>query len=190
MSDLSSLTRDWACVPCIARQILNHWTTREVPNLKDFKSYLANIWNECNCTVVWTFFGIAFLSNWNENWLFPVLWPLLNFPNLLAYWVLTSTASSFRIWNSSAGVPSPPLALFIVVLPKTHFSLVKPHLTLGCPRHHPICMSSVPSLTDTPYLTCTELTICSLFGGICECFLGFKSNQSDKNLYKMWPTPN
>ena len=31
MWDLSSLTRDWACVPCIARQILNHWTIREVP---------------------------------------------------------------------------------------------------------------------------------------------------------------
>ena len=106
------------------------------------------MWNECNCTVVWTFFGIAFLSNWNENWLFPVLWPLLNFPNLLAYWVLTSTASSFRIWNSSAGVPSPPLALFTVVLPKTHFSLVKPHLTLGCPQHHPsACPQSLHSLT-------------------------------------------
>ena len=27
----------------------------------------------------------AFLWNWNENWTFPVLWPLLSFPNLLAY---------------------------------------------------------------------------------------------------------
>ena len=24
---------------------------------------------------------------WNENWLFPVLWPWLSFTNLLAYWV-------------------------------------------------------------------------------------------------------
>ena len=32
-------------------------------------------------------FGIAFLWDWNENWPFPVLWPLLSFPNLLAYWV-------------------------------------------------------------------------------------------------------
>ena len=28
--------------------------------------------------------------------------------------------SSFRIWNSSAGIPSPPLVLFIVMLPKAH----------------------------------------------------------------------
>ena len=32
----------------------------------------------------------------------------------------TITVSSFRIWNSSTGIPSPPLALFIVRLPKAH----------------------------------------------------------------------
>ena len=57
------------------------------PSLKDFEHYLASLWNEYNCVVVWTFFGIALLWDWNENWPFPVLWPLLNFPNLLAYWV-------------------------------------------------------------------------------------------------------
>ena len=45
------------------------------------------VWDECYCAVVWTFFGIAFLRDWNENWPFPVLWPLLSFPNLLANWV-------------------------------------------------------------------------------------------------------
>ena len=34
----------------------------------------------------------------------------------------TFAASSFRIWNSSTGIPSPPLALFIVTLPKAHLS--------------------------------------------------------------------
>ena len=34
----------------------------------------------------------------------------------------TFTASYFRIWNSSAGIPSPPLALFVVMLPKTHLT--------------------------------------------------------------------
>ena len=33
MWDLNSPTRDLAHVPCIGRQILNHWTTREVPKL-------------------------------------------------------------------------------------------------------------------------------------------------------------
>ena len=34
----------------------------------------------------------------------------------------TLTASSFRIWNSSTGIPSPPLALFLVMLPKAHLT--------------------------------------------------------------------
>ena len=57
------------------------------PSLENFEHYFASVWEECNCVVVWTFFGIAFLWDWNENWPFPVLWPLLSFPNLLAYWV-------------------------------------------------------------------------------------------------------
>ena len=57
------------------------------PSLKDFEHDLTSMWNECNCVVVWTFFGIALLWYWNEYWPFRVLWPLLSFPNLLAYWV-------------------------------------------------------------------------------------------------------
>ena len=34
----------------------------------------------------------------------------------------TFTASSFRIWNSSTGIPSPPLALLIVMLSKSHLT--------------------------------------------------------------------
>ena len=32
------------------------------------------------------------------------------------------TASSFRIWNSSTGIPSPPLALLVVMLPEAHLT--------------------------------------------------------------------
>ena len=53
------------------------------PDLENFEHYFANVWDECNCVVVWAFFGIAYLWEWNENWPFPVLWPLLSFPNLL-----------------------------------------------------------------------------------------------------------
>ena len=35
----------------------------------------------------------------------------------------TFTASSFRIWNSSTGIPSPPLALFVVMLSLMSFKL-------------------------------------------------------------------
>ena len=74
-----------------SKSILNIWKfTGHVllkPGLENFEHYFASVWDECNCMVVWTFFDIAFLWDWNENWPFPILWPLLSFPNLLAYWV-------------------------------------------------------------------------------------------------------
>ena len=57
------------------------------PGLENFEHYFTSEWDEFKCVVVWAFFGIAFLWDCNENWHFPVLWPLLSFPNLLAYWV-------------------------------------------------------------------------------------------------------
>ena len=75
------------------------------------------MWNECNCRVIGPFFGTAFLWDWNENspfqscghcWIFQICWH--NECSIL-------TASSFRIWNRSAGIPSPP-TLPVVMLPK------------------------------------------------------------------------
>ena len=79
------------------------------PGLENFEHYFTSVWDECNCAVVWTFSGIAFLWNCNENGPFPVLWPLLSFTKCWHIECSTFTASSFRIWNSSTGIPSPPL---------------------------------------------------------------------------------
>ena len=35
------------------------------PVLGNFEHYFASMWDECNCVVVWAFFGIAFLWDWN-----------------------------------------------------------------------------------------------------------------------------
>ena len=37
------------------------------PSWKNFEHYLASMWNEHNCVIVWTFFGIALLLDWNKN---------------------------------------------------------------------------------------------------------------------------
>ena len=70
---------------------LNIWKFRVhvplKPGLKNFEYYFASVWDECNCAIVWTFLDVAFLWDWNDNWPFPVLWPLLSFPNLLGYWL-------------------------------------------------------------------------------------------------------
>ena len=43
------------------------------PGLENFVHYFTSMWDECTCAVVWAFFGIAFLWDWNESWPFPVL---------------------------------------------------------------------------------------------------------------------
>ena len=48
----------------------------------------------------------------------------------------TLIASSFRIWNSSAGIPSTSVALFVVMLPKAHLTHTPGCLDLGEWQHH------------------------------------------------------
>ena len=88
-------------------------------SLKDFEHYLASKWDEHNCMICLTFFGIAFLLDWNENWSFSALWLLLCFPNfadILNASLLQPHYLGFL--NSSAGIPSPLLSLFLVMFPK------------------------------------------------------------------------
>ena len=62
------------------------------PALENFEHYFSSLWDECNCVVVWAFFGIGMKTD-----LFPVLLPLLSFPNLLAYWVQHFNSIIFSI---------------------------------------------------------------------------------------------
>ena len=92
------------------------------PGLESFEHYFAQVWDECNCVVVWAFFGIAFLwvgtktdlfQSCGHCWVFQICWHIE---------CSTFTASSLRIWNTSIGIPSPPLALFVVMLSKAHLT--------------------------------------------------------------------
>ena len=86
--------------------------------------------------VVWTFFGIAFLWDWIKTdhfqsyghcWVFQICWHIE---------CSTFTASSFKILNSSAGIPSPPLSLFVVMLSKMHLKSHSRISALGEWSHH------------------------------------------------------
>ena len=54
---------------------------------------------------------IDLFQSCSHSWVFQICWHT-------EYSIFT--ASSFRIWNGSTGIPSPPLALFIAMLPKAH----------------------------------------------------------------------
>ena len=92
-----------SCSSAFCKTCLNIWKFKVhillKPGLENFEHYFTSLWDECNCVVVWAFFGIVFLWDWNENWPFPVLWPLLSFPNFLAYCVQHFHSIIFRVWN-------------------------------------------------------------------------------------------
>ena len=123
-----------------SKSILNIWKflVHELlkPRLENFEHYFASMWDECNCAVVWAFFGIAFLWNWNETDLFQSCGHCLVFQICWLIECSTFTASSFRIWNSSTGIPSPLLALFVVMLPNAHLTSLPGCLALGEWSHH------------------------------------------------------
>ena len=86
--------------------------------LENFEQYFTSVWDECNCAVVWAFFGIAFLWDWKENWPFPVLWPLLSFPNLQTIWTASNSPKINRSIQES-GLEL--LKVIICCLPDTVF---------------------------------------------------------------------
>ena len=65
------------------------------------------------------FFGVGMkidlFQSHGHCWVFQICWHIE---------CSTFTATSFRIWNSSTGILSPPLALFVVMLPKAHLTWV------------------------------------------------------------------
>ena len=87
------------------------------PGLENSEHYFTSVWDECNCVVVWAFFVIGMKNDLFQScdycWVFQICWHIE---------CSTFTASSLRIWNSSTGIPSPPLALFIVMLLKAHLT--------------------------------------------------------------------
>ena len=92
------------------------------PGLENFEHYFDSVWEQCSCVVsehslALPFFGIGMktdrFQSWGHCWVFQICWHIE---------CNTYTASSFRIWNSSTGIPSPPLTLFVVMLPKAHLT--------------------------------------------------------------------
>ena len=64
-----------------------------------------------------------FFQSCGHCWVFQISWYIE---------CSTLTASYFRIWNSSAGILSPPLGLFIVMLPKGHLTSHSSQTLSGC----------------------------------------------------------
>ena len=96
MSGSSQFTSCWS----LARRILR------ITLLEHFEHFLAL-----------SFFGIGMKTDLFQScghcWVFQICCHIE---------CSTLKTSSFRIWNRSTGIPSPPLALFVVMLPKAHLT--------------------------------------------------------------------
>ena len=68
-------------------------------------------------SLAFPFFGVGIKTDLFQScghcWVFQICWHI----ECSAF-----TASSFRIWNSSTRIPSPPLALFVAMLLKAHLT--------------------------------------------------------------------
>ena len=127
---------------CMIQLVLTIWSLVPLPSLNpawtsggsQFMYCWSLAWRILSITllvcemsaIVWSFehalalpfFGIRMKTDLFQScghcWVFQICWHIE---------CSTSTASSFRIWNSSTGIPSPPLALLVVMLPKAHLTL-------------------------------------------------------------------
>ena len=93
-------------------------------------------------------------------WVFQICWPIE---------YSTLTASSFRIWNSSAGIPSGPLALFMVMLPKAHLTLASGYMFIYFVTGSLYLMITVP-ISPTPESLSASRKHQSV---VCICEFGF-----------------
>ena len=97
-------------------------------------------------------FIFALLWHWNGNWPFPVLWPLLSFSNLLAYWVQHFNSIIF-IELEIAQLEFHQLSLFLSLL----WCFLRPTWlrTLGClalggwSHHHGYLDNQLVTLGET-----------------------------------------
>ena len=90
--------------------------------LENFEHYFASMWDECNCVVVWAFLALPFFGIEMKTDLFQSCGHCWVFQICSHIECSTFTASSSRIWSSSTGIPSPPLALFLVMISKAHLT--------------------------------------------------------------------
>ena len=73
--------------------------------------------DKCNCLVFQAFFNTTLPGNWDEDWPFQSCGHCWVFQICWHIECNALISSSFRVWNSSAGIPSPPLALLTGMLP-------------------------------------------------------------------------
>ena len=98
-------------------QFMYHWSLAWSILSITLPSYEMSIIVQFEHSLTLPFFGTGQITDLSQScdhcWVFQTCWHIE---------CSTFTASPFRIFNSSTGIPSPPPALFVVMLPKAHLT--------------------------------------------------------------------
>ena len=105
------------------------------PGLENFQNYFASVLDECNWAefelslalpLFWIRMKTHLCQSCGHCWVIHICWHIE---------CSIFTASSLRIWNSSTGIPSPPLAFFVAMPP----ALQRRHTAhlIQCPHSTP-----------------------------------------------------
>ena len=105
------------------------WVQQVCDESKTCQNILAML--QLEYSLAWPFFGTGMKTDLFQScghcWIFQICW-LIECSTLITL--------SFRIWNSSTGIPLLPLALFVVMLLKAHWLCIPGCLALGEWSHH------------------------------------------------------
>ena len=106
---------------CTIHRVYSGFTVHVLlkPGLENFEHYFTKCvrWVQLcsSLNILWHCLSLGLEWNLIQScghcWVFQICWHIECLKLCVSF-----TASSFRIWNSSPGIPSPPLALFIVML--------------------------------------------------------------------------
>ena len=143
-------------------------------SLENSEYYFASMWNQRNCVAVWTFFSIALLWDWNENWPLPVLWPLLSFPDFPGknsrvgcYFLFQGMLPTRELapgllhWQAESSPPShlgdslKYLPVRILALMKKQWRVKLQGATINCPNNH--CIYFSPYTKEKPVSMNTDI---------------------------------
>jgi len=127
------------------------------PGLEHFKHYFSSLWDESNCALVWTFFGIAFLWDYSllfssvqslsHVWLFGTPW----IPALQASLSITNSQSSLKLTSIESVIPSShlilsrPLFLLPPIPPSIRVFSSESTLRMRWPKYWSFSFSIIPS---------------------------------------------
>ena len=98
----------------------------------------------------------------------------------------TFTASPFRIWNGSTEILSPPLALFVVMLPKAHVTL---HSRMSGSRwvsHHGSYLGHEDFFLYSSVYSCHFVLISSASGKHCKIEIQKWTNFCYSSFFLIW----